>query len=151
MGDICSIWPELIIEPWHEIYNNVVCATSKASDQPAHTRSLIRAFGSPLKDSMSVKLLTEHHLEFLRRLHRLVWGYTCQNATLLIFTCHGSIIWCIGLMILCICTGLTEPSLCIYTRGCESLRIYNKMATNSTKKNRWLLQIIWKLWWNHIL
>ena len=28
-------------EPWHEISNNVVCTTSKASDQPAHTRSLI--------------------------------------------------------------------------------------------------------------
>ena len=25
-------------EPVHEISNNVVCATSKASDQPAHTR-----------------------------------------------------------------------------------------------------------------
>ena len=33
-------------EPRHEISNNVVCATSKASDQPAHTRSLIRAFPS---------------------------------------------------------------------------------------------------------
>ena len=33
-----------LIEPVHEISNNVVCATSKASDQPAHTRSLIRAF-----------------------------------------------------------------------------------------------------------
>ena len=33
-----------LIEPRHEISNNVVCATSKASDQPAHTRSLIRAF-----------------------------------------------------------------------------------------------------------
>ena len=31
-------------EPVHEISNNVVCVTSKASDQPAHTRSLIRAF-----------------------------------------------------------------------------------------------------------
>ena len=31
-------------EPRHEISNNMVCATSKASDQPAHTRSLIRAF-----------------------------------------------------------------------------------------------------------
>ena len=39
----------LITEPPHEISNNVLCATSKASDQPA----------------MSVKLLTEHHLEFL--------------------------------------------------------------------------------------
>ena len=35
-------------EPAHEISNNVVCATSKASDQPAHTRSLIRAFASRL-------------------------------------------------------------------------------------------------------
>ena len=25
-----------------------------------------------------------------RRLHRLVWAYTCQNATLLEITCHGS-------------------------------------------------------------
>ena len=36
-------------EPVHEISNNVVCATSKASDQPAHTRSLIRAFASHLR------------------------------------------------------------------------------------------------------
>ena len=35
-------------EPWHKISNNLVCATSKASDQPAHTRSLIRAFASRL-------------------------------------------------------------------------------------------------------
>ena len=33
-------------EPWHDISKNVVCATSKASDQPAHTRSLTRAFAS---------------------------------------------------------------------------------------------------------
>ena len=32
----------------HEISNEVVCATSKASDQPAHMRSLIRAFASRL-------------------------------------------------------------------------------------------------------
>ena len=38
----------IIIEPVHEISNNLVCATSKASDQPAHTRSLIRAFASRL-------------------------------------------------------------------------------------------------------
>ena len=37
-----------IIEPRHEISNNVVCATSKASDQPAYTRSLIRAFACRL-------------------------------------------------------------------------------------------------------
>ena len=37
-----------IYGPVHEISNNVVCATSTASDQPAHTRSLIRAFASRL-------------------------------------------------------------------------------------------------------
>ena len=37
-----------IIEPVHEISNNVVCATSKGSDQPAHMRSLIRASASRL-------------------------------------------------------------------------------------------------------
>ena len=49
----------------HEISNNVVCATSKGSDQPAHTRSLIRAFASRFEYSISVKLLTEHNLEVL--------------------------------------------------------------------------------------
>ena len=38
----------IIYEPVHEISNNMVCATSKASDQSAHTRSLIRAFASRL-------------------------------------------------------------------------------------------------------
>ena len=52
-------------EPRHEISNNVVCATSKGSDQPAHMRSLIRAFASRLNILYSVKLLIEHHLEFL--------------------------------------------------------------------------------------
>ena len=35
-------------EPVHEISNNVICATSKASDQPANKRSLTRAFASRL-------------------------------------------------------------------------------------------------------
>ena len=35
---------------------------------------------------MIVKLLNEHHLEFLS----LKGGFTCQNATLLEITCHGS-------------------------------------------------------------
>ena len=35
-------------EPRHEISNNMVYATSKDSDQPAHMRSLIRAFASRL-------------------------------------------------------------------------------------------------------
>ena len=37
-----------INEPVHEISNNLVYATSKGSDQPAHTRRLIRAFASRL-------------------------------------------------------------------------------------------------------
>ena len=32
-----------LVEPRHEISNNVICATSKYSDQPAHMRSLVRA------------------------------------------------------------------------------------------------------------
>ena len=39
----------------HEISNNIVCATSKGSDQPAHS----------LECSMSVKLKTEYLLEVL--------------------------------------------------------------------------------------
>ena len=35
---------------------------------------------------MIVKLLTKHHFEFLS----LKEGCTCQNATLLEITCHGS-------------------------------------------------------------
>ena len=35
-------------EPLQEISNIVVCAVSKGSDQPAHTRSLVRALTSRL-------------------------------------------------------------------------------------------------------
>ena len=38
----------LLFESVHEISNNVVGAISKASDQPAHMRSLIRAFACRL-------------------------------------------------------------------------------------------------------
>ena len=43
-----SLQIKLLYEPQHEISNNVVCANSEVSDQPAHTRSLIRAFASRL-------------------------------------------------------------------------------------------------------
>ena len=46
--DCCISCHSYEYEPRYEIYNNVVCATSKGSDQPVHTRSLIRAFASPL-------------------------------------------------------------------------------------------------------
>ena len=49
----CWLWSSFIYTctygPWHEISNNnVVCATSKGSDQTAHTRRLIRALASRL-------------------------------------------------------------------------------------------------------
>ena len=74
-----------INEPWHEISNNVVCATSKGSDQPAHTRRLTRAFASHLNIlwllSYWQNIIWSFKLK--RKLHWLVWVYTCQNATLL--------------------------------------------------------------------
>ena len=47
MVTISRLAPE-IYKPQHKISNNVVCATSKASDQPVHTRSLIRVLASRL-------------------------------------------------------------------------------------------------------
>ena len=57
-------------EPGHAISNNEVCATSKGSDQPAHMRSLFRAFASHLNIATD---LTEFGFSKLkRRLHRRV-------------------------------------------------------------------------------
>ena len=42
-----------------------------------------------LEYSMIPRLLTEQHLEFLS----LTGVYTCQNATLLEITCHGSCVF----------------------------------------------------------
>ena len=39
---------KMLFEPRHESYNNVICATSKGSDQPVHTHSLVGAFASRL-------------------------------------------------------------------------------------------------------
>ena len=80
------------LEPWHEISNNVVCVSSKASDQSVHTRSLIRAFVSRLN---IIWMLSTDRTSFgisklKRRLQRLIWVYTCQNPTLLEITCQGS-------------------------------------------------------------
>ena len=53
-----------IFEPGHAISNNEVCATTKGSGQPAHTRSLIRALASRwlLHDCRATD---EYHLKFL--------------------------------------------------------------------------------------
>ena len=70
----------------------MVCPTSKASDQPVHTRSLIRAFASRLSILwlLSYWLNTIWSSKLKRRLQRLVIVYTCQNAKLLEITCIGS-------------------------------------------------------------
>ena len=77
-------------ESRHKISNNVVCVTSKDSDQPAHMGSLIRAFVSPLNIQCSATDQTEFgvskHKKTVQRLGR---GYTCQNATLLEISYHG--------------------------------------------------------------
>ena len=84
LASLCS-WESLfesnlvIFEPWHEISNTVVCVTSKGSDQPAH-QSLCES----LQYSMSVKLLTEHHLEFLS----LKGGCTCSSVSTLVKMPH---------------------------------------------------------------
>ena len=70
----------------------MVCATSKASDQPAHRRRLIRAaFASRLH--IQWVLISFGASKLKRRLHRLVWVYTFLNVTLLKITCHGSYIF----------------------------------------------------------
>ena len=67
----------------------MVSATSKVSDQPAHMHSLIRAFASRL-NILLLKLLKEHHLDFLRLKEAAQARLSlCQNATLLEITCHG--------------------------------------------------------------
>ena len=72
-------------EQRHEISNNVVCATtcSIGSDQPAHTRSLIRAFASRM-NILRLKLLTEHHLGFLS----LEGGYTDSSESTFVEISH---------------------------------------------------------------
>ena len=63
----------------------MVLATSKASDKPAHMRSLIRAFASRLNIlRVSVKLLTEHHLDFLS----LKGGYIGSSESTLVKMPH---------------------------------------------------------------
>ena len=59
----------IYVQPRHEISSTVVCATSKGSDHTAHTS---------LEYYMTVKLLTERHLEFLS----LKGGCTCLSESI---------------------------------------------------------------------
>ena len=65
-----NIFIILTFDSVHEISNNVVCATSQGSDQPRFRPACAYAQSDQsrclsLDYSMIVKLLTEHHLEFL--------------------------------------------------------------------------------------
>ena len=55
--------------PQNEISNNVVCASTKGLDQPAHMCRLIRAFASRLK---TIDRLAFEVSKLKRRPHRLV-------------------------------------------------------------------------------
>ena len=70
---------QIKIEPRHEISNNVVCVTSNTSDAQSD-QSLCLS----LDFCMSVKLLTEHHLEFLS----LKGGYTGSSESTLVKMPH---------------------------------------------------------------
>ena len=76
----------LWFEPVHEISNIEVCETSKSSDQPAHTRSLIRAFLSKcqivwnLLFSEGWKLPFASIWKLVRRTEtRLLWPHTVNS------------------------------------------------------------------------
>ena len=58
-----------INRPKYEIFNNVVCASTKGLDQPAHMHSLIKAFASCLK---TIDQLAYGVSKLKRRPHRLV-------------------------------------------------------------------------------
>ena len=66
----------------NEISNNVVCATSKGSDQPAHMRCLIRATASHL----NILWLSKHQLEFLS----LIGGCPCWSTLVKMYSAGHS-------------------------------------------------------------
>ena len=68
--DTCIVAPLKEASTWDS--NNLICATSKDSDQPAHTRSLIRA----IQVAWILYACYASDWKSFRRLHRLVWVYT---------------------------------------------------------------------------
>ena len=68
--DRSKVVPLVLFEPQHKSSNIVVCATSKASDQNAHSdQSLCYS----LEYSTGIKLQTKHHLELLSLNKRAKW------------------------------------------------------------------------------
>ena len=83
---------KMIIEPWHEISNIVRPAKAQPS---LHIRA---DWSEPLLvtwifyDCLATDWTLFGVCKIKRLLHKLVWVYICQNATLLEITCHGSYI-----------------------------------------------------------
>ena len=69
----------LIIEPVHEISNNVVCATSKALDQSVHTCSLIRAFEPSREKALLTLHVVTEMLFLLQKNLKKYHAWSCQN------------------------------------------------------------------------
>ena len=60
-----AISDELLFEPVHEISNNFVCASSKSLRSACAYAQSDQSLCLSLEYSRSVRLPTEHHLEFL--------------------------------------------------------------------------------------
>ena len=78
---------KLLHEPWHEISNNVVCATSKGIHAD-WSEPLLVAW--TFSDCYATDQTSFGIFKLKRRLYRLIWVYICQNVTLLEITCRGS-------------------------------------------------------------
>ena len=112
----------------------MVYATSKASDQPAHTRSLIRAFVCRLS-IMNIKLLTEHHMVFLS----LTGGCTGSSQSTLVkmphcWKCHGSNrlpLPCQSLL----CLGLKRSEFPLSAVSCFSRPVSGRILVDKSLKH----------------
>ena len=74
----------ILFEPWHVISNNVVCAISKGSDQPAHTHSLIRAFACRL----NMLWVLSYWLNIIWSFYSLKGGCTASSESTLVKMPH---------------------------------------------------------------
>ena len=113
-----------VYEPRHEISNNVVCATSKASDQSAHTRSLIRAFASRL----NILWMLSYWLT-------IIWSFWAKKeaaqarSSLHMSKCHN-----VGNHISRLIYGLLPP---FHPPSClSSTKLFQ--VTNSAIKSKWV-------------
>ena len=81
-----------------------------------------------------------------KRLHRLVWVYTCQNATLLEITWRGSFVLYIVVVILKFMTRTNklvwDQSHCVVYL---SKSLYSMLSTGSTQEGRKSSQHDWKI------